>query len=96
MSELKVLHEHSIVMHDTNKKREFFVALYCGDLSFNVKEGCGTTTVFELTKKQFLEIAKKLENKKCETCRNINHDNNFCRIIEKNVEYDFGCIRHCL
>ena len=62
MSELKILHEHSIVMLDTNKKREFFVAFYCGDLSFNIKEGCGTTTVFQLTKKQFLEIAKKLEN----------------------------------
>jgi len=65
MSELKVLHEHSIVM-DTNKKREFFVTLYCGSLTFNIKEGSGTTTVFELSPTQFLEISKKLIKYKIE------------------------------
>jgi len=33
---------------------------------------------------------------KCETCKYLNKDNNYCPIIEQFNEVEFGCINHCV
>ena len=42
-----------------------------------------------------IKNAEKIEYPKCETCKYLNTDNNYCPIIEQFNEVEFGCINHC-
>ena len=44
-----------------------------------------------------LDILKKdIELKKCQTCKNLNKENNYCKNLERFVNVEFCCIEHCL
>ncbi len=67
MNEQEILHKKETTLlkadFDGSKKREFFISLFEGKIEFSRKQGSVTTTVFDLTSKEFIEIAEKLKNK---------------------------------
>jgi hypothetical protein len=41
-------------------------------------------------------LKKDLELKKCQTCKNLNQENNYCKNLERFVNVEFCCIEYCL